>query len=232
MLTKLELKELRDTYTKSLNEKLRLLSEDKEMSAAEKAKALNLLKLNAKNLQLEYNERVTEVFTYFKNLLCEYVSEKEFTTLKKKTVEVPAVWLTGLRSALYRYEVTMNSTYSLERELKDTLDKEAKINESKRLREANELRLKLKAKFVELLNEAEPNKLYDMLSLEQLENMYSELLVKKNLGKTFEFGQCEYCDEYTLGEHRCSCGNRRVSAYYEFYTLNGELSPSLTLEAY
>lgn len=28
---------------------------------------------------------------------------------------------------------------------------------------------------------------------------------------------CDYCEEYHIGDNRCSCGNRRISAWVEEY---------------
>lgn len=40
-------------------------------------------------------------------------------------------------------------------------------------------------------------------------------------GKVIDHNACEYCSEYTMGERRCNCGNRRISVYVEGDIMNG-----------
>lgn len=40
-------------------------------------------------------------------------------------------------------------------------------------------------------------------------------------GKVIDHDACEYCSEYTMGERRCNCGNRRISVYVEGDIING-----------
>jgi hypothetical protein len=45
-------------------------------------------------------------------------------------------------------------------------------------------------------------------------NIVSEDARKEMEGKTIEIKCCDECSKWTVGEHRCSCGNRRM--YLEF----------------
>lgn len=47
-------------------------------------------------------------------------------------------------------------------------------------------------------------------------------------GDEFTGFSCDYCDNYYLGDHRCSCGNRRIAVYYQERTTE----PYFYVEAY
>lgn len=51
-------------------------------------------------------------------------------------------------------------------------------------------------------------KVTEIASKKWLNGTYSE-------GESISIDSCEFCDTYYYGEHRCSCGNRRISTYVE-----------------
>jgi hypothetical protein len=67
---------------------------------------------------------------------------------------------------------------------------------------------------------------------EQLDSLLKERYKKSCEGELIGISCCSECEEYTMGEHRCSCGNRRISAAAESYYFNGTYSLHIETEAY
>jgi hypothetical protein len=67
---------------------------------------------------------------------------------------------------------------------------------------------------------------------EQLEMLIKERYAQSQMGENIGISCCQECDDYTMGEHRCSCGNRRISATAEGYYSNGEYQLYIETEAY
>lgn len=73
------------------------------------------------------------------------------------------------------------------------------------------------------------------MSSESLEEFLKDLLYNtKYINTTVEISSCDECEEYTVGHNRCSCGNRRISAYVELWydSKNDKIEDFLTTEAY
>lgn len=66
---------------------------------------------------------------------------------------------------------------------------------------------------------------YGEMSDEDLIKHIIELEENKHLesrhGETIDFDQCDDCDKWTVGERRCSCGNRRVSLELDGNLIDG-----------
>lgn len=67
---------------------------------------------------------------------------------------------------------------------------------------------------------------------EQLETLIKSRYIESQMGNTIEISCCQKCNEYEIGEHRCSCGNRRISANAEGYYSNNEYQLYIETEAY
>lgn len=49
-------------------------------------------------------------------------------------------------------------------------------------------------------------------TLEQLEEAAKDNVMTRAYGTEMECGDCDECGTWTVGERRCNCGNRRISA--------------------
>ena len=67
---------------------------------------------------------------------------------------------------------------------------------------------------------------------EQLETLLKERCTQSRMGELIPISCCSECEEYTMGERRCSCGNRRISATAESCYSNGAYSLYIETEAY
>lgn len=67
---------------------------------------------------------------------------------------------------------------------------------------------------------------------EQIENLIKDRYEKSKIGESISISCCSECDTYIMGDRRCSCGNRRISAYAEGYFWNGKYQLHIQTEAY
>ena len=68
---------------------------------------------------------------------------------------------------------------------------------------------------------------------DQVEKLYCTAYQKNQdrLGDSVDC-DCDECESYTMGEHRCDCGNRRINAYTEIYYTGTVATAQVLTEAY
>ena len=67
---------------------------------------------------------------------------------------------------------------------------------------------------------------------EQIENAVCKAYEKSMFGQEIGTDSCSECNDYEVGDHRCGCGNRRISFYVEIYYSKGIASIISGTEAY
>jgi hypothetical protein len=138
-------------------------------------------------------------------------------------------------SEKYRYNDygSINEISNMEKNIKASLEYTAKIEREKLAKEQESSRLSAILKTAEKY--MTPEELKTAIALgattEQLEMLIKERYTQSQLGETIRISSCQECDEYTMGENRCSCGNRRISAEAEGYYSNGEYQLYISTEA-
>jgi hypothetical protein len=157
---------------------------------------------------------------------------------KKMTKSTPA-YLNEINMKLsekYRYNdnYTLNEMSTMERFIKATLENKTKIERenAKKLEEGKryEAILKLAEKYMT----AEELKTAKALgtTTEQFEKYLAEIYLLASNGESISISSCDECETYTIGENRCSCGNRRISADAEAFYFNGEYHLTINTEPY
>ncbi len=67
---------------------------------------------------------------------------------------------------------------------------------------------------------------------EQFEKYLTEIYLLARNGETISISCCDECEEHTIGDNRCSCGNRRIDASAEAFYYNGEYHLTINAEPY
>lgn len=174
--------------------------------------------------------------------ICKFLSFKglpEYEYIGKSMKKKTSSYIDAINMKLaekYRFNdySFSNEMTMMEKHIKATLDKRAKSEEETKKKE-EEIKL-----HQAILKTAEKymnsNELQTAIALnatnEQLTKLIHERYEASRSGEEIGISCCSECDSYTMGHHRCSCGNRRISAYAEGYFFNGEYNIHITTEAY
>ena len=163
----------------------------------------------------------------------------DFEYKGKKMTKVTPAYLNEINMALsakYRYNdnYALNEISATENFIKKTLEKNRQGEKEKMAKEAYNLRYEAVFKTAEKYMTQEEVKIARVLKtpIENLENYLAEMYVLASTGEVIPISCCDECDQYTVGEHRCSCGNRRISVSAEGHVHNGEYILHLQTEAY
>jgi hypothetical protein len=139
-------------------------------------------------------------------------------------------------SEKYRYNDfgSINEISNMEKFIKASLEYTAKIEREKRKKEEESQQYAAILKAAEGYMTPEEIKTATLLgaTLEQLRTLIQERYAQSMLGKEIAISCCGDCEEYIMGEKRCSCGNRRISAEAECYYSKGEYQLFILTEAY
>lgn len=161
----------------------------------------------------------------------EYTGKKMTKTTPKYLNEINLKLLEKFRY----YDYTESQQIALtEKYIKLALEKRAQTEREAKAKEAENNRYSAILKTAEKYLTAEELKTATALGAtpEQLEMLIKERYTQSQLGETIGISCCQECDEYEMGERRCSCGNRRISATAEGYYSEGEYKLYIETEAY
>ena len=159
-------------------------------------------------------------------------------TVKKMTPTTPK-YLNDINLNLtekYRYNDyrEIQEISLMEKYIKLTLEKRAQSEHETKAKEAESNRYS--AIHTTAKKYLTPEELKTAIALgatpEQLEGLIKERYTQSRMGETIGISCCQECGEYEIGEHRCSCGNRRISATAEGYYSEGEYKLYIETEAY
>jgi hypothetical protein len=161
----------------------------------------------------------------------EYTGKKMTKTTPKYLNEINLKLTEKYRYNDYRENQEISH---MEKYIKLALEKRAQSEREAKAKEAESTRYSAILKTAEKFLTTEELKTAIALGAtpEQLEMLIKERYTQSQLGETIGISCCQECDEYEMGERRCSCGNRRISATAEGYYSEGEYKLYIETEAY
>lgn len=199
--------------------------------------------LDAINLEIEqYRSYIStlrrEKFQEAKDFLIKTIGLREFEYTGKSMKKTTAKIFTHLDQAISeRYKAEFSGgLIDLNTTKKQIEAHEAYLNAKKQEDEKQKFNQnalsRCHALAAEYLTEAEVELLQKIgATVEQYRELIAERFMHQQLGLTHDCN-CDECGTHTIGERRCSCGNRRISAYADFYDDGNKLNVYLTSEPY
>ena len=199
---------------------------------------LTILRKEISEYKEDLSRQKRELYEEIKSfLLSKGLREFEYTG--KKMTKTTAKYLTAIYDSLH-------SKFSCDdwRLVSDISNMEKCIKAALERKEKDEREAKRKSdesKFYSIVLETAkkyltPDEINAAIALnatrEQIENLVKDRYEASRIGETISISCCQECDDYEMGERRCSCGNRRISAYAEGYYSNDEYQLYIKTEAY
>lgn len=194
-------------------------------------KQIDEYKIHLMRYRSELYEEISAYLTSKGLPAWEYTGKKMTKTTPKYLNEINLKLAEKYRYNDYR---EIQDISLMEKYIKLALEKRAQSEREAKAKEAESNRYSAILKTAEKYLTPEELKTATALGAtpEQLEGLIKERYTQSRMGETIGISCCQECDEYEMGEHRCSCGNRRISATAEGYYSEGEYKLYIETEAY